>query len=90
MKKLHVAQSPLTNIIYAGSVSKNGNTWLSNKTDVTHEAIGAVAEHALEKGETLVVNKNGKPFAEICVKALQEGPSNTPTTEHDQPQQDRQ
>lgn len=70
MKKLHVAPSPLTNRIFCGHVSKDGTTWLSNKTDVTGEACAAVAKHAIAKGGTTIVTENGLPKFEITVKEL--------------------
>ena len=71
MKKLHVAPSPLTNRIFCGHVSKNGMTWLSNKTDVTGEACAAVAIHAIAKGGTTTVTENGVPKFEITAKKIE-------------------
>jgi len=73
MKRLHVAVSPLTNRIFAGSVLKDGQTWAANKTDVTGEACAAVAMHAMERGEPVVVTENGVPKWEITVRELQQG-----------------
>ena len=70
MANLHVAPSPLTNTIFCGSVSKDGMTWLSNKTDVTGEACAAVAKHVLAHGEPLVVTCNGKPAYRINVEEI--------------------
>lgn len=67
---LHVAPSPITDTIFAGSVLKDGMTWGSNKTDVTGEACAAVAQHALAKGGTITVTANGKPCWEIAVREL--------------------
>lgn len=69
-KPLHVAVSPLTNRIYAGSVLKSGDTWGANKTDVTGEACAAVAQHVLRNGESVVVNCNGIPKYEITVQEV--------------------
>lgn len=69
MKKLHVAQSPLTNTIYAGSISKDGKNWLSNQTDVTTEALVAVAEHVHSRGG-VEIGKDGKPHWAIAVRKL--------------------
>lgn len=70
-KQVHIGCSPLSNNIYAGYVLKDGVTWSdTNKTDVTHEAIGAVCEHAERFGKTITVNRNGKPAYELTVKAL--------------------
>lgn len=70
MGKLHVAPSPITNRIYAGSVLKDGMTWGSNKTDVTGEACAAVAKHALFAGGQVVVTSHGKPAYRITVEKL--------------------
>jgi hypothetical protein len=48
MSNLKVGCSPLTNTIYAGSVSKTG-LWGKNKTDVTESALDSVAEYLLAK-----------------------------------------
>lgn len=73
-KKLHVAVSPLTNTIYCGGVSKDGRTWLSNKTDVTHEAVIAVAHHGLafqgQTGKVLTLYREGVPVIELEVRRL--------------------
>ena len=85
-KKLHVANSPLTNTIYCGSVSKDGKRWLSDKTDVTSEACAAVAMHVLQHGEPVVVKRDGIPMYEIqvdecgeeltdCVEAFMQPPT---------------
>ena len=73
MKKLHVAPSPLTNRIFAGSVLKDGMTWGANKTDVTGEACAAVAKHALVAGGEITVTSNGKPAYRITVEKLECG-----------------
>ena len=67
---MHVAVSPLTNRIYAGTVLKDGCTWGANKTDVTGAACGAVAEHVLAAGAPVVVSCNGTPKFEITVRQL--------------------
>lgn len=69
-KKLHVALSPITNTIYCGSVSKDGRSWLSNRTEVTGEACAAVAMHVLQHGDPVVVNENGTPRFRITVEDL--------------------
>ncbi len=70
MKKLHVAIRPVTNRIFCGGVLKDGMPWASNKTDVTGEACAAVAQHAIERGEPVVVTANGVPKWEITVREL--------------------
>ena len=70
-KKLHVACSPLTGNIYAGTVLKNGFTWSANKQDVTNEAIIAVAQHAMQfkekTGKELTLIGKGVPNLVITV-----------------------
>ena len=71
MKKLHIATSPLTGKIFAGTVLKDGRTWGANKQDLTIEAIVAVARHGLKFGEPIVISKeDGTPEFEITVKDL--------------------
>ena len=69
-KRLHVAPSLLTNTIYCGHVSKDGRTWLANKTDVTGEACAAVAKHVLATGGPVLVTENGVARYRIEVQDL--------------------
>ena len=75
MKKLHVAASPLTGIIFVGTVLKDGRTWGSNKQDITIDALVAVAEHALQFGKPVVISKSGTPEYRITVEKLGVEPS---------------
>jgi len=71
MKKLHVAASPLTGTIFAGTVLKDGMTWGSGKQDVTIEALVAVAEHAIRFGKPVIISKaDGTPEYKITVEKL--------------------
>ncbi len=70
MKELHIANSPLTNRIYAGTVLKNGYTWGANKQDVTGVALAAAAQHVLANKEPVIVTANGVPKYEITVREL--------------------
>lgn len=70
MANLHVAPSALTNRIFCGGVSKDGRTWLSNKTDVTGEACAAVAQHVLANEKPVIVICNGVPTYRITVEQL--------------------
>ena len=47
MKGLKVANSPLTNNIYAGKLLKSGRGWAAGKQDVTIDALSAVVDHCL-------------------------------------------
>jgi len=71
MKKLHIATSPLTGTIFAGTVLKDGRTWGANKNDVTIEALVAVAEHTLSFGKPVEITKaDGTPIYRITVEKL--------------------
>lgn len=71
MKKLHVAASPLTGTIFAGTVLKDGRTWGAGKQDVTIEALVAVAEHALHFGKPVEISKaDGTPEYRITVERI--------------------
>ncbi|MBL0523183.1 MULTISPECIES: DUF7446 family protein [Aeromonas] len=76
MKKLHVATSPLTGTIYAGTLLKTSK-WGVDKTDVTVPALVAVAEHTLKNnGAVIISTADGTPVYEITVKRLPEGEVN--------------
>ena len=71
MKKLHIAASPLTGTIFAGTLLKNGKTWSANKQDVTIESLIAVAEHTLKFGRPVEITKmDGTPEYRIIVEKL--------------------
>jgi len=57
MKKLHIGFSPLTGTIYTGHLLKDGRTWAANKTDVTIEALVAVAQHGLKFGRPIEISR---------------------------------
>lgn len=68
MKKIHIATSPLTGTIFAGTILKHG-TWAAGKQDVTDAAISAVADHILKNGGTVVMgSEDGTPAYEITIK----------------------
>lgn len=70
MKKLHIACSPLTGTIFAGSILKGG-TWASGKQDLTIEALIAVAEHGLRFGKPIEISDGeGRPLYRITVEYL--------------------
>lgn len=56
-KDIHIAASPLTGAIFAGSVLKDGRTWGADKKDVTIEALVAVAEHTVKFGKPVEISK---------------------------------
>lgn len=47
--------------IFAGTLNKKGDTWV-NKSDVTDEAISAVAQFLLEHEEAMNFNYCGKRY----------------------------
>lgn len=61
MSDFKVGCSPITSIIYAGKVSSKG-LWVGTKHDVTESAVGAVAQHLLQKDEMLRFNYEGKTY----------------------------
>ncbi len=65
MGKLKVGTSPLTNQIFCGTVKVN-NMWGANKTDVTVDALFAVAEHALrfkkDSGKDVILSNGVKQY----------------------------
>lgn len=70
-KKLHVGCSPLTGTIFAGTVLKDGRTWGAGKSDVTIEALVAVAEHAAHFGRPVeITGPDGKLEYRITVEAF--------------------
>lgn len=71
-KPIHVATSPLTGTIYAGTLLKCGNVWSSNKQDVTIEALVAVAEHTLNFGKPVEIHAHGEPEYRITVERISE------------------
>lgn len=72
MKTLHIANSPLTNIIYVGHVLQRG-LWAAGKQDVTAEALRAVAEHTVRFGLPIVLfDGDGTPQYRITVEQLGE------------------
>ena len=48
--------------IYAGTLKKSGDMWL-NKSDVTHEALCAVAQHLLFQGKEFRFQHKGQWYA---------------------------
>jgi hypothetical protein len=70
-KSIHIATSPLTGTIFAGTLLKNGRTWEVDKKDMTIEALVAVAEHALHFGHPVEVSDaDGTPVYRITVERL--------------------
>jgi len=61
MGNYKVGCSPLTSEIYAGSVLKSG-LW-GKKHNVTDSAVGAVAQHLLQKDAELRFECKGKKYA---------------------------
>lgn len=77
MTNYHVGTSPITNTIFAGRLDKTGQCWAS-KSDVTGAACGAVAEHVIANGGSVVVSSKGVPKYEITVADLTKPEEVTP------------
>ena len=70
-KPLHVAASPITGTIFAGTLLKCGRLWSANKQDVTIESLVAVAEHTLTFGKLVEISEqDGSPLYRITVEKL--------------------
>ncbi|HHF7110140.1 TPA: hypothetical protein ACPQZB_000816 [Haemophilus influenzae] len=55
-KQIRVGVSPITNQIFVGYVNKKGDTW-TTKQDATTEILFAVAQHAMEFGEPIILSE---------------------------------
>lgn len=51
--------------IYAGTLNKNKTMW-QNKSEVTDEAVSAVAQFLLQEDESMVFEYHGKKYR-LCV-----------------------
>ena len=70
MNKTRIGCSPLTNIIYAGKVNKDGQTWRSGtQQDVTSDVIQAII-HYVGIDKQLNVTLDGKPRYTILIKEI--------------------
>lgn len=56
--EIKLAVSALSNTIYAGKTNKKGTEWL-DKTDITEEALGVVAEY-MDKSYSVIEFPQGK------------------------------
>lgn len=62
MKNFKIGCSPLTSVIYAGKVLKNG-MWAATKYDVTGTAPAAVAQHLIQLDQSIeFTHSNGKKY----------------------------
>ena len=74
-KPIRVGMAPITGRIFAGSLMKDGRTWAADRTDVTIDALVAVAEHTLKFGEPVEISRpDGTPEYRITVERLGEQP----------------
>ena len=62
MSDFKIGCSPITSEIFAGNVLKN-SMWGAKKHNVTETAVGAVAQHLLQKDEEMQFNYQGKKYA---------------------------
>lgn len=61
-KKVLIGCSPITSRIFSGTLLKDGMTWSSDRQDVTDTAVGAVAQHLIQKQESLEFEMGGKKY----------------------------
>ncbi|NCP63189.1 MAG: hypothetical protein GW763_11325 [Paraglaciecola sp.] len=52
---IRIMNSPLTNTIFAGQVNTKTNTWKPNKSNVTLDALVAVAQHVSNFGKPVKI-----------------------------------
>lgn len=57
--------------IYAGTLNKGGKTW-RNKSDVTHEAMTAVAQYCIDHNTVLKFTLQGKRYALLTMEIEEE------------------
>ena len=69
MKPIHIANSYLTNTIFAGHVLM-GNRFAAGKQDVTIDALLALAEHVVRHGQPVVLSDEDTPVYRITVERL--------------------
>jgi hypothetical protein len=62
MSEFKIGCSPITSGIFAGIVLKSG-MWAAKKHNVTETAVGAVAQHLMQKDEEMQFNFEGKKYA---------------------------
>lgn len=80
VKQIRFGVSPITNQIFAGYVNKKGDTW-TTKQDVTTDVLFAVAQHALQFGEPIILkegNSLGKYDEKYKITVEQIGGQNEP------------
>jgi len=66
---IRVMNSPLTNVIFAGQVNAKTHMWKPNKSDVTLDALVAVAQHVSNFGKPVTITlEDGTVEFEITVK----------------------
>lgn len=57
--------------IYAGTLNKGKDKWL-NKSDVTNEAFGAVAQYCVDHNESMTFSCRGKRY-KLAVSEIEDG-----------------
>ena len=75
MSKIRIGVSPVTNVIYAGRLSKDGSMWVGEKHDVTEDAVRSVAEHLLKDNSILTFEAKVKKY---CLSVTESVESPTP------------
>lgn len=61
MAEYHVGIGLLTNTIFAGTLNKSKTLWL-HRSDVTNEAVDAVAAYLIETEQHMTFSYNGKRY----------------------------
>lgn len=70
MAEYHVGIGLLTNTIFAGTLNKNKTLWL-HRSDVTDEAVDAVAAYLIETEQHMTFDYNGKRY-KLSVEEVEE------------------
>jgi len=72
-KSIAVGTSPINGEIFAGTLMKDGVSWSENKTEVTMQALYAVAEHIsrFKEDSSVILTHGGKQKFKLTVESLQ-------------------
>jgi len=69
-KKLHVAINPLSGAIFAGTICDDGVTWGEDKSDVTLEALVAVAQNVAKFGGAVEIRTAAGEGCRLLLEVL--------------------
>lgn len=65
---LKVGLLPITKQIVVGRVNEKTGMWVGNRTDITNDAVGAVADYLKQTGQELQFKENGKSYKLIVIE----------------------